>query len=556
LQSDVLHTGNWESAEITGHKKISFLEAYHVNAKFINGIDMIDWFENSVLINSTEEQVIEGHVVFKKPIVSYDDIQVHGTVNDIFISPETVLTKSIPNQVINGNVIVKIFHENYMNQLIIQNLLLKDGINGHKWQDIYENMFQEGDQSIHSKKLIFQNELRMDSINTNKSIYETDIVEFLKGSSSNNKIIQFQSNLRHLSEEADSLLRSLSDSVIELSHYEHHQSLKGNHVQKIVLFSYVENGHMLAVYEKNMTANLDVIKFYPWNSVQRHFERESLPSSMYYGLNSHEITQLYKVVYKNVDHLFVEVFDKFKQNFVQNLLFFDVKSNTCIPVIQEQHDKTAMLFTHQDGSRACYSIAFPSLENIIVNCEGVQATVIATAPIKTVSAQNELLILLTGDDRVQVLHHETNQFYTLPKIITPQSFTSIRYHDKYYLAVCSDKFEGTIHHGYINIFVSDVKEVNFKHLQKLSLNIPTKVKFSKAPSGDLMLYVITRNPTKALSIYSYAGSSNFVETIADTTIVSEATDIDVMQIDGNTEVLSVLSGDSIIYIIQAALMEY
>lgn len=558
IQSDLLHVGNFETAVVTGHKKISYLNAFDINTQFVNEVDVKYWMENAVMLNSSHEQVIEGHVIFKQPVYIDNNLQVYGTVNGIRISPENILTKSTENQVINGDVTIKIMPPEgaRMNQVLIENMKLNNGINGKNWNSFVENVFTRDTDYINSKRVVFEKELHMNSVSTNKSIYGTDIGEFLMGSSSNNRMIQFRNNMQYLSKVGDDLMRSLSTDVVELSHYEHHQTISGTNIKKTILFS-IPNHHqinyILGIHQIIENPSTEIIKFYHWNRETQQFVIDDSMVPLQYNLRAFEVKQFQKIVYRGVDHLFVELFDRSKKTHLQYLYVYDVVNKILVPVIQSESPNTAKFFTWKDGSLPCYGSMYYSSENVFVDCEGKLETIIKTKPLKKIKSENDILILLTVDDMVQVWHNE--KFHNLPQIINPQSFTSVRYNDKIYIALRSDKFEGTVHHGYINILVSPTDNIKFEHLQKLSLNIPSDVQFSIIPSGDLMLYVLTRNPTKALSIYTYAGNSNFIESTTDTTIVSEASDLDVINIDGNIQVLSIVSGDNV-YIIQAVLMEY
>ena len=106
IQTDILHAGNINAAVVTGHKKFRSLEAHNVNTRFVNDIDVDDWIKNSVKLNTTEQQTVNGHVTFKSAVYVTNNLQVHGTVNGIDIKPENILTKSADYQVINGDLTI------------------------------------------------------------------------------------------------------------------------------------------------------------------------------------------------------------------------------------------------------------------------------------------------------------------------------------------------------------------------------------------------------------------------------------------------------------------
>ncbi|KAG5674647.1 hypothetical protein PVAND_004601 [Polypedilum vanderplanki] len=558
MNNDVLHADNIRSEEVTGHKRFGYLIARDIITSHINGIELFDWCENHVKLNSQEPQFVANKVTFMGKVQLHDNLQVRGQINGITIKSDTILTKSSEYQVIKGDVTIDNMVTNNIldrpRSLLIENLKLRDSINGKNWNDVYENVFTTGTSYINSTQLVFEKELEMDIVHTNKSIYGTNMVEFLKGTSLNNELIKFKSNMEQISEVSDNLIESLNDRVVELSHFEHHQSINGVNIQSTVLLSIVianSFNYALAVHEKNQ---IETISFYYWNREKHLFLKSDNILSLHFNGEIYNITQFHKIIYSGSDCLYVELYDTQSNKFYQYLMHYQPEIKKFVPFIQSTEDYSMKIFTWSNGSDACYgSVIYQSSDNIKVICNNSPGIVIQTQPIRKISSYDDVLIMLTDDDLVKVYYN--SKFYSLPTIINPTSFSSIRYNDKIYLAVQSDRTEGTVHHGYINIYVSLVNEINFQLLQRISLNIPIAVEFSRAPSDDLMLYILTKNPTKALNVFMYAGSSNFVETIGDTTIVSEASDLDVIQIDDNFEVVSIVSGN-IVYIIQAVLIKY
>lgn len=558
MQTDVLHYGNFQPAFVTGHKKIKSIEALSLNTRIINDIDIVDWYRNSVKLNALEDQVIKGHVTFKK-FVHINDLKVHGLINGIDIRPENILMKS-GEQVVNGDFII----DNMPNELtgfkpvFIQHLLLSNGnINGRNWNEFVENAFTKDSSFIDSNQIIFENELQMETVSADKNIYGVNMKEFLKESTTNKKLMKFKNNMEHLTKVGDDLMRSLSDNAVEMSHFEHHQSIPGKNVQNTVLFSFknafgnVE--YILGIHERE--DNEETIKFNRWDPQDTLFHSDALNITLSYKTEFYQLTQFHKIIYGGNDCLFLELIDKKSNNsYFQTILQYDSQAKTFKTIADMvSHESSMKIFTWRDGSMNCYGSIRNSFENVVIHCENHPQTVLKTRPIKVIWSENDIIVMANDEEKIQVWYED--KFYTVPAVINPVSFASCVFNDKLYLAVRSDKTDETVHRGDINIFVSSINDMRFEHLQKLTLNIPTAVQFSKAPSGDLFLYILTRDPTKALNIFSYAGSSNFVEVLSDSTIISEASDLDVIQINGKTEVLSIASSDNV-YILQATLVEY
>lgn len=529
------------------------MDTYGVNTHYVNDIDVADWFENAIFLNLNGEQVIEGKVELGQAVF-YDDVQVFGTVNEINFNPETVLTKSGEGQVINGDLTIITMSPEVRKQLFIENLYLLEGINGKNLSEIYANTLKRGDTKIHSKKLLFEEKLVVDVVETTKDIYGVNIAEFLAGSDASHKLVKFQSNLEYLTRVGDNLKASAKDVAIELTHFEDIQSLNGVNIQKTVQFT-IRTGlslqYIIAVHERNTNTSFEVIKFYRWIHERKLYVDDGSIIPLQYSVDSYQITRLNKIIYKGIDHLYVEIFDKTAKAFFQSLMLFDPASRMFIATIRDQSPNSALFFTLNDGLSSCYGSICPSFVDLRIVCEGTVSTVLQTAPMRMVSSQNDIIILLTDDHQLQIWHQQ--KIHQVLNVLNPQSFSSIAYNGKLYLAVTSDKVEQSIHHGSIEIFESG-PEVNFVHVQTMYLENPFIVQFSVIPSGDLLLYVLTRNPGKALSIYKYAGASYFVESIGSKTTINSGNDLSTIRIDDKIELIAIASNE--VFIIEAVLKEY
>lgn len=550
---DMLHRGNWETAEVTGNKKIRMLQARDVATQFVNGIDIINWFKNAINLNETRfDQIIDGKVELEHATF-YTDLEVLGTVNGMTINPYTVLTKSGEDQVITGDLTIRTKTPEYIKPMFIENLYLRDDINGKNLTYIYENALKRSDNKIESK-LIFEKTLTTKTIETYHNIYGVNIREFLDEHDASNRLMKFQDNLKYLTQVGADLKASASDVAVELSHFEDHQTLYGENIVKTVPFT-IRSGssvdYAIAVHEKNESSFFEVIKFYRWSREQNLFVDDETMLPLQYNIDSYQITKLHNVVQNGIDHLYVEIFDKTTKAFFQNLMLLDPISRTFVAALQSQSPSSAQFFTLDSGSGSCYGSCFPSFENLNIICDGTPSTVLKTGPIRMVSSQNGVIILLTDDHQLQIWYQQ--KIRQLLKVMNPQSFTSIRYNGRFYLAVSSDKVEKSIHHGSIEIFESD-NEINFIHVQSFVLENPFIVKFSVIPSGDLLLYILTRNPAKAFSAYKYAGASFFEEIIGSSTIINNGRDLSIINIDGKSEFIAVVSND--VFIIEAVIKEY
>ena len=539
IKTDVLHAGNVDTAVITGKKTFHTLDVDNLHASHINGIDMNDWLQNAVRTNTHEEQFIDGHVEFRKPVFT-NDVWADGPVNGIMFTPETILTKSGEGQVINGNVILETMTTQEIKPSFVEQLYLNYGINDKNLTNIYMNTFKSGDQRIESNSVTFDKTVLTGFLDVDKNIYDVNIGEFLKKSETSNKMIKFQNNLEHLMDVGRSLKESFNDEVVELNHFEHHQSLFGVNLLKTVpltIRTHDGNVYIFAVHERNTNKSLEVIRFFKWDRETQLFAEDASMIPLQFSLETYEVTKLDKVVYKGSDHLFMEMFDKSKQEFDQSLLTLDVQSKAFIAYLVSSSKVTAQFFTINDGSAPCYGSAYRSHPNLNIICEGTQPTILQTPPVMSVSSSKNLIILLTEDQQVQVWYQQ--KISKNLNVLNPQSFTSIEFNGKFYIAVTTDITAQSIHQGSIEVFESD-DGTNFKLLQSFEKKNPFSVQFSVIPSGDLLMYTLTMDPEKNLRIFKYAGASNFVE-ITDETIIKAGHDLSTIRIDDSREFVAIVS---------------
>ena len=554
FNEDVLHSGNVETAVVTGSKRIGSIAAYDVKTPYVNEVNIMDWLENAVFLNSSKEQNIDGTIDLTSQSLFYDNIDVAGAVNGITFNPTTVLTKSGDGQVINGDLTIRTMTTQGAKPLFIDSLNLHYGINGKNFTEIYQNTLKVSDKKVDSKQLVFDEKLIVGSIEIGNNIYDVNVAEFLKESDASDQLVKFQSNLNHLTHVGYSLKNSLQDVSVELNHFEHHQLLHGVNIQKTVPFT-INLGstvdYAIAVHEGNTNTSFDIIKFYRWRRDWNNFTDDSSMKPLIYSTDSYQITKLDKVVIKRVDHLFLEVFEKNSKRFFQNLLLLDPSSKQFIAVNQADSEFSSQFFTLDDGASSCYGVIFPSFKNLNIACDGQEPTILKTDSIRKISSQNGMIILLTDDHQLQIWYQR--KIRQVLKVMNPQSFASVRFDGKFYLAVSSDKVEQSIHHGSIEIFESG-DDINFSLVQSIELENPFLVEFSVIPSGDLLLFILTRNAGKTLSIFKFAGASYFVESIGTSTIVNTGSDLTTMSVDNKYEFIAIVSGD--VYIIEAVMKEY
>ena len=99
-------------------------------------------------------------------------------------------------------------------------------------------------------------------------------------------------------------------------------------------------------------------------------------------------------------------------------------------------------------------------------------------------------------------------------------------------------------------------KIEFVHIQSIKDKIPSKTEFSILPSSDLLLYVLTNNPLQPLLVYGFNGINNFNETVVSSTTVTNGVDMTSIKIDQDVEILSIISKNNEVVLIEAVMKKY
>lgn len=161
--------------------------------------------------------------------------------------------------------------------------------------------------------------------------------------------------------------------------------------------------------------------------------------------------------------------------------------------------------------------------------------------------------MLNDDRNVEIWNQNVRTQVLL--VPNPVCVSSISFHGKQYLAVCSYPLDQSVHHGSIEIYES-FNDLTFNLVQTIQQKIPRKIEFSILPTQDLILYALTDNPTQPLIIYKYSGITYFKEFLTYSPLISNAIDITAIQIYDEIELLAVVSKPNQITLIEAVMQKY
>lgn len=552
FDDEILRNDNIETTKITGIKYFDTVESKFLQTRYVNNVDLIDWIQHTIYLNVSFPQQFVNHVKVQNAKF-FNNFLAYGKVNQKEINPNTVLLRTKnEEQIITGSL--------YLNStekpIVIQSIETTD-LNGRDANEWMSNSFKSSDPDIDSH-LIFEKQLDVNHLETNQKIFNVDMEQFARESNASKRLENFENNLRYLRRVGENIKSSLDDPAIELNHFEYIQSLIVNDVQKVVSLM-ISSETFVAVHERN--ENADIVRFYRWNREKNLFVEETATTPLQYNFQVYEISQFGKVTYAENDYLFVEIFDKTTKVFHQNLMRLDYKSRTFVSEITSNSDISNEFFTFQSGEHSCYGTLIKNVQNIHFHCAEIpEPTLVRTSPIRMIKSLKNLFILLVAvdDNRSQIQIWKEGKFVNALNVLQPQSFTITHYKDKFLLAIISGAVEKSVHHGSIEIFESSDSIIDFISVQSFEVENPFKLQFSTIPTGDLLLYILTNQPGKALVVYVHAGASHFTKFIGEAvTIINNGIDLVPISIEEKNEkheIVLIVSKE--IYVIKAVLKEY
>lgn len=552
---DVLHETSLETAEITGWKYIKSVDAYTTTSRHINRVDIHDWVSKAIYKNVNSTQTVDGYVTMHNAKF-YENVIAPGYVNGKIINKDTVLVRS-PENLLDARTLLGNLSLISSQQApsTIAKIKIAESLNGKDVNVLMADSFRSDDDVIDSK-LIFDEPLEVENLETEAKIFGVDMDQFVRESGASRNLEQFQRDLHFLRKVGKDIDASFKDHAKELNHFEHIQSIPALKALNFVDFKILTE-QFVAVHEKNQSSPFDTVKFYRWNRDKEQFLEDARVEPLKFNVELFEIIQLDKVVYANADHLFVELLDKSTNFYTQSLMIFNIQSQIFVPVVQLNSGMSTRLLTIGNGIRACYASFVIGTGNLAITCETSAAVILKTPPIKSIDSLNNLLIILVAtndtDSQIQVWRGE--RLVSALNILNPQSFTIAHHNSLYTLAVISGRVEKSTHHGSIEIFETVDDVIDFQRVQSFEVENPFKLRFSAIPTGDLLLYILTKQPGKALLVYVHAGASHFTKFIGDeVTIVNTGTDMTSISIDKQHEVVLILAKE--IFVIKAVLKEF
>jgi hypothetical protein len=271
----------------------------------------------------------------------------------------------------------------------------------------------------------------------------------------------------------------------------------------------------LAVFKAKDVLLPPTILFFRWDVNNTSFEVDfgvpPLPS------NDHlTITKLDKVTLHQREYLVVETYDKLRRAHIMAL--HRLTDHSFDIAYQFASNVSASVVALTMADKQCLGLYSEFKADLFITClapDGftlVQYQVVKTANVRQAVALPDQLLLLNVDQKILVLTGDPLQTIQVIHSINPSYIAGVFYRHHRYLAVCSEKAENSVHHGLVEIYRSTGGDL-FHHFQTIAVKIPIQAEFSVLPTQELMLYVVTNNPTQPIYVYQYAGAAGFKEFI-------------------------------------------
>lgn len=392
MRDDVLKATQLD-AEIRGRKTFQHILAGNINTQFLGGVDLHEWFTNSIQLYSGDPQLIQGKVNLHKSTF-FNDISVQNFVNNHEFNANTILTRSLHNQVIQGNLIIKTKLPKAIVMSSFDQIFLANGINGVNFNGFFQDAFKLNDTEIESG-ISFLNPLVVQDLEMNGyNLYDVDMNKFLSELDASTDLRKYEENLASLDEVGRNLVASFQDQAFVLSHFEFQQTLLGMNIKKVVPFKidYPDQhvDHLLAVFEENSNTSVSSISFYIWDSHLYKFVVDPVIKKLEYDMKVYKLTNLEKINHQQKEYLFLEIFLVEKKVFRQCLLDFDRKERKFDGFLKFDSQMSRRFLSLEGFNSKCLGSYAIDQPNILSHCGTDEEIFLETSKIKMVSILENL----------------------------------------------------------------------------------------------------------------------------------------------------------------------
>lgn len=180
-----------------------------------------------------------------------------------------------------------------------------------------------------------------------------------------------------------------SDRAFVLTNFEHYQSLFSHKILNITSLTVDRDDkskeHLLVIYEEHNEKLQGRIAFFRWEPSEQQFVHKKNFESRKVDLATHRITNMKNLEYKNVEHLFIEVFELSTKTYNQYLLGFDFINLKWIEVLHLSSQYSRSFISLNTLNSTCLGSFSSVRPNILAHCnETDERVALKTLPNKMV----------------------------------------------------------------------------------------------------------------------------------------------------------------------------
>lgn len=513
---------------ITGEKYIHDLFVHNVICPppycMIQETDVSEWISNAVLIYGN--YTVQGKTTIENMRV-YGDLMSFGPVNGKPFDQDTILLKDV-DQIVGGSVSIKNKYpeENRIVPVFFENLTVKN-LNGYSVENFFDHMVYRDAPSTETVNYVeFYEPLHVKQLNTNGNrLFGVELRKEMEKYESYGDLSEYKKQFNVLENVGSYLERAVTRPAYYLSHLKLRKGIIGS-FSDILPVKFVKDMTHLAAFDHN-DVNLSV-QFYRFDVAENRFVIDHFMPPLKSSESGERILNVESIHLNNMDYLVLET--KNDQNYIQTSLgYFNEDGFQRIWRLNTTHPTrtTSLRLSGKD----CVIRYSDLIGNSEISCLGRNGLFpyqkLEGAPIAQVvtlgDGESQSIVILTADGNVVIYEPQTIKDLdklTLKQIlqpINPSFVQSVTYNEYAYVAVCSDKTENAAHYGSIEIYRARAGH-EFTHFQTINIKIPLKIQFSKLESNDLLMYVLTNNPSQSIIVYQYTGAAGFKEFISSSTI--------------------------------------
>lgn len=517
---------------ITGEKFIQNLHIQNVICAppscIIQDTDVTEWISNAVLVYGN--YTIQSKTTVENVTV-FGDLISFGPINGKTFDKDTVLLKDV-DQTLSGSVYIKNKHpkENRIVPVFFENLYVKD-VNGYDFDEVLQKaVYRNGSVNGVVHNLELYEPLRVRRVHTNGyRVFGVELHKQMTEYESYGDLSGYEKQFNVLENVGAYLEKAITRPAYYLSHLKLRKGIVGAFSDVLPVKLVPETQHLAAFDRDDSSLS---VQFYRFNADENRFSVDNFMPPLKTSESGERILNVETVHLHKMDYLVLETKDSITGQYIQTSLgyFVDDGFQRMWRLNMTHATRTSSL---RLSGMDCVIRYSDLVGNSEIACLGPNGLFLYQklegAPISQVVTlgkdqdKSHTVIVLTADGNIVVYEPQTindHDKLSLKQIlqpINPSFIQAVTYDEYHYIAVCSDKTENAAHYGSIEIYRAK-KGSEFTHFQTINIKIPLKIEFSLLESKDVLMYVLTNNPSQSIIVYQYTGAAGFKEFVSSSTI--------------------------------------